>query len=179
MTRRSLLLAAGLLVSLAWSAWLLVQGGDDGVVQATARAASRTSLPREAGATRLALANPAPARPAPLAELDADERPAPPQHARNLFAEYSYEPPKPKAVAPPPEPPHAPPLPWTYAGRLEIDGRTSYLLDAPGKTLALAVGEADADFQLLEASGQQLTFLHGPTGLRVPLTIPTHPGPSP
>lgn len=170
MNRRKLILGVGLLGSLAWSAWLFTGVGNDEnaeIVQAAVRPPGAPGRPT-AGAPVVALGSPASA-------LTSDEpvrRPGPPARPRNLFGEYSFEPPKPKA--PPPERPHAPALPFSYSGRLVIDGQTTYLLargDAP--LMNLVVGASAGDFQLVGADAQQLVFLHGPTGDRVPLRFAT------
>jgi hypothetical protein len=184
MNRRILVLGAGLLGTLAWSAWLFMNGKPDSaadVVQvaarpttSSARAAASPSAPLSApqsaslsASAPIALA--ATANPSMSSNADALARqPNPPARVRNLFSDYSFEAPRPKA--PPPPPPRAPPLPFAYAGRLVIDGQTTYLLehgDAP--LVKIVVGASDGAFQLVEADAQQLIFLHGPTGDRVPL----------
>jgi hypothetical protein len=173
---RSWVLGAALLGSLAWSFWLPGQDDATGadVVQA---------VPHRENVGRTALA-PAPEAPpgggATPAALDAapeglDARPAAPARARNLFAEYSFEPPRPKALPTAPEAPQAPQLPFRYAGRLVIGGVATYLLIRGEDTVSLALGEQANEFQLVAATPQLLTFLHGPTGQRVSL-VTAEPG---
>lgn len=196
MTRRNLVLGLSLLVSLAWSAWLLVadDGADTGVVQAVARhdaapvapaASSRdaarevdrgiAAARREAGPVAMASLAPAPDGADPRgAGRVLDERPAAPAHPRNLFAEYSYEAPRPKVVVVP-EKPHAPPLPFTYSGRLVIGATTTYLLMRGDTPVNLTVGADAGDFTLVEADPQRLVFVHEPTGERVALSLAKNP----
>jgi len=105
------------------------------------------------------------------ARADAPARPAAPAHPGNLFAAYTYEPPKPPVVAPPPEPPHAPPLPLTYAGRLVVGAKTTYLLMRGEETIGMAMGDEIEGFRLVEANSKNLVFLHLPTGQRMPLRM--------
>jgi hypothetical protein len=174
MNRRQLVIGLALLGSAAWSAWVVSRDASDEVVQATTRAsggAHGTEAPRTAGvAPSLALS--APPSAAGAAALEFAARPVAPEHPRNLFGEYSYEPPKPKVAAPPPEPPQAPPLPMQYMGRLVVDGRTTYLLGDNRTSLRLALGEATGAYRLVDADDQNLWFLHGPTGQRVSVRIP-------
>jgi hypothetical protein len=178
--RRHAVLGAALAIALGWSAWALTDDGAE-VVGATARAPARAGAdgPRQLAALAPSLPNGTapPAVTPPDDDLELASRPAPPRHLRNLFGEYSYEAPKPKVEAPPAETPHAPPLPLTYAGRLVVDGQTSYLFnDGDNGTVVLALGADAGPFKLVEANGGQLVFLHGPTGDRVQVSIPEADG---
>jgi hypothetical protein len=77
-----------------------------------------------------------------------------------------------KAVAVPiaaPAPPTAPPLPFTFGGRLVVDGEVGYLLNEAGRTVVLRTGELAGEFVLESADERQLQFRHQPTGLAVVL----------
>lgn len=173
MNRRPLLLGLALAVAAAWSAWIVA--GDDGQVVAAAARPAKTATsatPRELASNAPTLPGTA-ARPAPGVDeqFQLERRPAAPSHPRNLFGQYSYEAPKPKLAPTPPEAPHAPPLPFTYVGRIVIGGQTTYLLNEGSEPRALVVGANAGEFKLVQADPQRLTFLHEPTGQRVSLSL--------
>ena len=64
------------------------------------------------------------------------------------------------------------PLPFTYAGRLEIDGKSTYLLLQGERTLWVAVGGSAGDFMLTSVGPDGLLFTHQPTGLTQVLAAP-------
>lgn len=88
----------------------------------------------------------------------------------DIFAAYSWEPPKPIAAATK-EPPRAPPLPFTFAGHLKAEGPPSYILAEGTRMHVVAVGESVGEFQLQQASQSVLVFLHGPSNLTATLSI--------
>ncbi len=90
----------------------------------------------------------------------------------NLFSAPRRAPPKQdvaSAAAPPP--PSAPPLPFTYGGRLVVDGETAWLLVDAGRTQIVRAGDTLGEFTLRTASDSALSFVHLPTGLETGLTI--------
>jgi hypothetical protein len=59
-----------------------------------------------------------------------------------------------------------------YTGRLDIEGRTTYLFLQHGDTpIGATVGTPIGEFTLVEISGPNLEFVHGPTGERVTMSI--------
>jgi hypothetical protein len=225
LNRRNVVLGALLVATLALSAWTLLNGPDDTVVEPAARpgkvagaatnaspggaanvspgASTGASTDTSANASANALANassgksagavPAPsgsvasggaaaateprrasagALPAPGAgPWSLAPRPGPPAAITNLFGAYSYQAPSAVAAAPAPPRPHAPPLPFIYTGHLEIDGQDTYLFLQGDAPISATVGTVIGEFTLVEARGQTLVFLHGPSGERVPLSI--------
>lgn len=170
MKRRAIVLGAAMLASLAWAGWAMTTDPvDDGeaLVRPRPRGEFRVALAPRDGGTAPARAGAAP-RP-PLLELPA--RPAAPPQARNLFAGYSYEAPRPRAAPPPPEAPRAPPLPFTFTGLLVIDGKPTYLLLEGDATISATIGAQIGEFKLVSAETSRLVFLHGPTGELVPMPI--------
>jgi len=91
---------------------------------------------------------------------------------RDLFAAYSWQPPPPPS---PPPAPQAPPLPFLYTGRIELDGIPIFLLLQGERVLRVGVGDEVGDFTLSSAAGQTLVFLHRPTGLSQMLAAPGSP----
>jgi hypothetical protein len=162
LTRRNLVLGVLLLGTLAVSAWTLLDGSNDAVVEPVIRpartAAAGSGLHgahNPAGTTELRLPQRAPAPAAPV----------------NLFGAYTYQAPAAAPAATTAQKPHAPPLPFIYTGHLEIDGQTTYLFLQADAPVSVTVGAAIGDFTLVQALGQTLVFLHGPTGERV--SMPT------
>lgn len=102
-------------------------------------------------------------------------RPQAPTKPHNAFGAYTYAPPRPAPVAVAPEPPHAPPLPFAYTGRLVVDGRATYLLLQSGTPISVTVGADVGEFKLVEAGPDRLVFLHGPTGQQVAMSLASKP----
>ncbi|HYA66632.1 MAG TPA: hypothetical protein VEE84_08080, partial [Burkholderiaceae bacterium] len=151
MKRRALLLGAALAGSVAWSGWVLLAPQDE-VVQATIRStnakpqAAPTARTRAGDNPRTGPAGATPGR------FELTQRPQAPFHSRNLFAAYTYEPARQPQRAEAPEPPRAPPLPFTYAGRLIVDGRPTYLLLQAGAPIGVTVGADVGDFKLVDVA---------------------------
>jgi hypothetical protein len=166
MSRRNFVLGIALLASVALSAWSLVKtDSDDLVVQAKVHPHAVTAVSASSAGTRTT----GPDKTASPGDLSG--RPAAPTQVTNLFATYSYEAPRAAPMPAPIEPPHAPPLPFVFTGRLIDQGRSTFLLLQGDATVAVTVGSDVGDFKLVEADPQHLVFLHGPTGQRVPLSI--------
>lgn len=71
-----------------------------------------------------------------------------------------------------PPPVTAPPLPYTYAGRLMEDGRLIVFLLRGTRHYSIQVGEiVDNVWQLVSVSPQQIVFNHTPTRLEVVMPI--------
>jgi len=171
---RTVILALGLSASVGWSAWILITPQDDVVL------ATKPRMKSQAGADRSERTQ---TFPGPLSSHDATSaqvlgvvaRPPAPSRIHNLFGAYTYEAPRPAPVAMAPEPPHAPPLPFAYTGRLVVDGRATYLLLQSGVPISVTVGGDVGEFKLVEAAADRLVFLHGPTGQQVAMSLASKP----
>lgn len=95
----------------------------------------------------------------------------------DAFAPRSWAPPAAKAAAreaanAPPPPPTAPPLPFTYMGRLLSDNQQKVFLTAGDRNLIIREGDTvDAIYRVEKLSDAGVTFLHLPTGIRQELPI--------
>jgi hypothetical protein len=89
----------------------------------------------------------------------------------NLFSAPRRAPPPQAVAAAAPPPPVAPPLPFTYGGRLVVDGETAWLLVDAGRTQIVRTGDTLGEFTLRTASDSALGFVHLPTGLETGLSI--------
>lgn len=173
MNRRNLVLGAMLAGALALSAWTLLTP-QDAVVEPVARPApgSDSKAIGIAGAAGPnASAAPSP-RPAAQPTLAGTTQPAP-AAAHNLFSAYSYKPAPPPPVETATVVAHAPPLPFVYGGRLDVEGHTTYLLLRGDAPVRATVGTPIGDFTLVEVSAASMVFVHGPTGERVTMPITT------
>lgn len=165
--QRSLVLGGLLLATLAVSAFTLLSGTDETVVEPVARPA-KVGAPAtgSAGATRRTSGE------ANTEDLTLTERPPPPARIPNLFSAYTYKAPEAAPVAQVIAKPHAPPLPFTYTGHLEIDGTSTFLMMQGDAPLSLTLGSVIGNFKLVEAAKDHLVFHHEPTGESVVMTIP-------
>ena len=172
MKQRWLILGTALILSIAWSVWSLLADPREEIVQASIRprAAAPGTAPRQATAQAPASAT-APLQRSLASSLEPVSRPLAPAKPRNLFGAYSYEAPRPPPVAAAPEAPHAPPLPFSYTGRLLVDGRPTYLLLQAGAPISVTVGSDVGEFKLVEAAADRLVFLHSPTGQHVAMPL--------
>ena len=110
--------------------------------------------------------------------LQLPSRPEPVVAPHDLFAAYSWTPPPPPAASPAASvaaAPQAPSLPFTYGGRIEIDGKSIFLLLEGERTHRVSIGESVGEFKLTSSGPQGLVFLHQPTGLIEALTAPGAP----
>jgi len=172
MNRRKLVLGAALLVTVAWSAWTLIAPQQDEVVQASLRPATGASTAIAPGTSAARAQRPGAGAPPPAAlALELSQRPLAPAKERNLFGAYSYQAPAPRVAQAAPPPPQAPALPFRFTGRLVVEGKATYLMLQGEEPIGVTVGASIGEFQLVEADPQQLVFLYGPTGQRVPMSI--------
>ncbi|MDE2343884.1 MAG: hypothetical protein KGL63_10960 [Betaproteobacteria bacterium] len=108
----------------------------------------------------------APVPRAPTVQTPTWSEPTPRLHLamqRNLFPQQSWEAPAGVAAAVPTPPPQAPPLPFTYVGRWQTDGKTTYYLAAGHQVYSAQLGQVlDQDWLLSAAQGQELDFVYGP-----------------
>ena len=73
---------------------------------------------------------------------------------------------------PPPPPPQAPPLPFTYLGRLVDGGSTTVFLSEGGRDLAVTTGSTVGGRWRLDAAGDRaLSFTYLPLGQRQSLPL--------
>jgi len=170
MNRRNFVLGGLLLVTLAVSAWTLMSGPDESVVEPVARQAKGVA----SGAKVNAVAR-RPVPDGPPAVMGPVDRPQAPAAIVNLFSAYSYQAPVAVPSAAVVSKPHAPPLPFTYTGRLEMTDGTTYLLLQGDTPLSVTPGSAVGDFTLVEAGNDRLVFQHEPTGERVVLSTAKGP----
>lgn len=115
---------------------------------------------------------------APGSPFAIGERTAPARRPRDLFGAYTWDPPAPATRAaaagppPPPPPPVAPPLPFTYAGRVIVDERTTYVLVEGLRVHLLEPGGRVGDFRLASVTPAALVFDHAPSGTSTQLPLP-------
>lgn len=175
MTRRSMLLLGSLIAAIAASVWSIATPGSDSIDSEMRHTPSPLTLAAQ-GSTREAqqVSQPAsqsagPGSAVPESETTVGERQL--RSARDdIFAAYSWEPPK-AVVTAIKEPPRAPPVPFVFAGRLQADGAPLYILAEGARMHVLAVGEQAGDFRLQQASSAALVFLHVPSNLSATLSI--------
>ena len=188
--RRGLLaLAAVATLGALW--WVESGAGDPAAVDvAPPRRATATPAVPAPGASVAAATLPARtsgagvATPAPsgggidLSRLQRNARGA----AANAFEVRSWEPPpqrlsarelrEQQAAAPPPPPPQAPPLPFTYLGRLVDGATTTVFLSEGGRDLAVTTGATVSGRWRLDAAGERaLSFTYLPLGQRQSLSL--------
>jgi len=156
--RRSVLFVALAGVA-AWSAWLAVgeQPGDArGDLVAVAEPVARPERPRSVS------------RPLPVAAraTSHDAEPRLGLARANLFPEQTwYIPPPPPPPPPyvPPPPPQAPPLPFSYMGRWQEAGQTTYYLARGALPVSVHAGQVlDGVWQLEPVTGGMLNFTYLP-----------------
>ena len=71
--------------------------------------------------------------------------------------------------------PQAPALPFTYGGRLEVEGKSTFLLLEGERTYRVTIGGLVGEFKLMSSSPQGLVFQHEPTGQSQTLAAPGAP----
>lgn len=101
----------------------------------------------------------------------------------DAFGPRNWDPPPPKVVraarvetvvAPPPPPPQAPPLPFTYLGRLDEGNRTTVFLAGPSKDHAVTTGAViDGVYRVDEITPQRVVVTYLPLGQQQSLSIGT------
>jgi hypothetical protein len=90
-----------------------------------------------------------------------------------LFESRSWQPPPPKAgPPPPPAAPTAPPLPFTFAGKLIQDGRVSVLLSRGDSVIPVQQGETvDGIYKVESITDAEVTLVYLPLGQRQTLPV--------
>jgi hypothetical protein len=154
-------LAFAAVVTLAASVWAW---GDDSDVPVNTKHSMSGALPPARAAS---------ASGDPVMPLSLPERVAVAGTRRNLFAATVVAPPPMAAavVAAAPPPPPVITLPFTFGGRLITAAGASVLLNTGAMTQVLALGATLGDFRFEQDSGNQLEFIHVPTGERLVLAI--------
>jgi hypothetical protein len=106
--------------------------------------------------------------------LDPDGDPFEPRSFRPAPAKVSATPEPVALAAPPPPPPQAPPLPFTYIGRLSADLDTTVFLAMGERYLVLKPGDViDNTYKLEEVSDSALVLTYLPLSQRQRLSIAT------
>ncbi len=109
--------------------------------------------------------------------VTAQEPPACPAAAANLFPVQSWQPPPPPPPPPrKPEPPAAPPLPFKYLGQLQEDRGIVLFLEHGKLTLVARAGETVAGSWRIESiTPTQAVFNYQPLDQTQTLTLRTRP----
>ena len=115
------------------------------------------------------------ARAAALPEIDLQRlkraEAAPPQ--ADPFAPRSFAPPPQAARAVAPAAPSAPPLPFTYIGRLTQDGKTEVFVLRGDELISIAAGQKiDAQYRVDSISDARIAFTYLPLKSRQTLELP-------
>ena len=107
-------------------------------------------------------------------DLERIRRPAVEETIPELFAPRNLErSPQAHANPGPPAKPVAPPLPFTYLGRIADGERNAVFLARGDRTYSVAVGERiDETYRLEQATPSALTFTYLPLGTQQSLAIP-------
>jgi hypothetical protein len=105
--------------------------------------------------------------PAPTAVADIDlaklQRPASPSAQGDPFAPRSFAPPPQPARAARAEKPNAPPLPFTYVGRVTQDGVTEVFVARGDELISIAAGQnIDTEYRVDAVSGSRIAFTYLP-----------------
>ena len=89
-----------------------------------------------------------------------------------MFPARSWEPPSPPPSARKPEPPRAPPLPFTFLGRIVEDGTTAVFLARQGDTYVVRAGDTiDNAYRIDEINGAAVELTYLPLQQRQTLQI--------
>jgi hypothetical protein len=114
-----------------------------------------------------------PAAPAPAAAAEPTTAPCT-VVAANLFPSRSWLPPPPPPRKP--EPPKAPPLPFTYMGQLQEEGGIALFLGRDKRTLIVRRGDlVEGSYRVEDVTPLRATFVFLPLDQRQHLTLRTRP----
>lgn len=116
---------------------------------------------------------PRPAQTPPQAVmLDKLQRRQPHQEVGELFTPNSWEAPPPPPELLPPPPPTAPPLPFTYFGKLVADGEVRVFLSTPERNLAVREGDViDGVYRVDRIRAPLLTLTYLPLNIKQTMHI--------
>lgn len=157
--RRHLMLGIALLATLAATVWVSRWETDE--ESATAPARPRPSRPpaTERGADAVALTLPAPRAPGEGTITD-------------LFAPRSWRAAPAPVPTPPAPPPSAPPLPFTYLGKLILDGEVVVFVSTPERNFAVREGELiDGTYRIDKIAPPTLSLTYLPLNEKQTLEI--------
>ena len=155
------LLALALLLTLAAVIWASRETPN---VETTAPVAARrappasTKRPPPANADSTAAKNPALAEPRPRAASEGE--------ITNLFAKHSWY------VAPPPQPPTAPPLPFAYLGKVIDGNRVEVFVSSADSNFTVKKGDViDGTYRVEEIAPPIMTVIYLPLSQKQTLEI--------
>lgn len=162
--QRQIALGSALVLTLALVAWVGQEAGEEDApaVEAPRPAGSRPPGPQAGGGTPPADTAPGlrPGRPAAAGE---------PGEIKDLFAGQTWERPPPPAEAAPPE---APPLPFTYLGRLVDQGQVTVYLAEEDRNLAVRQGDViNGTYRVKRISPSAVTFIYIPMNTQQTLEL--------
>jgi hypothetical protein len=154
---RRLLLGGALIAGIAAASW------EYGSEPATA-ALAKTGPPPARGR--------APVEQLPELELEKLELDKSPEPITNAFEPRSWAPPPPKINLPPPPPPQAPPLPYTYIGKMVEEGQTVVFLTRQERNYAVRSGDKlDNIYQVDDIKSNVMLLTYLPLNLQQSLMI--------
>ncbi len=94
------------------------------------------------------------------------------RQAADLFAVHSWQPPPaPAPKAAPAPPPTAPALPFRYLGKVLDQGQVIAFVGHDARTYSLRSGDLVADYQVLEITPTDMSFIYLPLNQRQRLTF--------
>ena len=129
---------------------------------------------REKPAPELSEARPAPQQATAAADIDLAklQRSASPAAQGDPFAPRSFAPPPQPARAARAEKPSAPPLPFTYVGRVTQDGVTEVFVARGDELISIAAGQnIDTEYRVDAVSGSRIAFTYLPLNTRQSLEL--------
>ncbi|MEI7970037.1 MAG: hypothetical protein WCJ69_13720 [Betaproteobacteria bacterium] len=155
-----------------------VQWVDGNETPAPSRSPADEAPPLARRATAPVAAEPVPELDLSRLKRSARVRPA------DAFAARSWDPPPrrlspreleaERAAAPPPPPPEAPPLPFSYVGRLADGDSVTVFLSREGRDLAAARGEVfEGSYRIDEVTDARVVFTYLPLAQRQVLSLKT------
>lgn len=164
--RRRLVLFALLAVVVGWSGWLALSEDTPTDADSDLRASS-PAAPAAPVVTEMRTPDLLPAPPTPPAPATGEPRLA--LSTVDLFPRQSWyvapppPPPPPPAPYVPPPPPEAPPLPYSYIGRWQEGGETTFYLARGALPVSVRPGQVlDGVWKLEAASSDALSFTYLP-----------------
>lgn len=105
--------------------------------------------------------------------LAAPESPAAPRQIADIFAVRTWEPPPPPPAAEVAATPQAPPLPFTFIGRITVPGKgVAYMLARDDQVIVAGVGDSiGKDYRIEKFEKGQLLIRYRPMNIRQSLPI--------
>jgi hypothetical protein len=156
--RRALLIA----VAVTLVVFVLVDNEDEQRGAVSAAAAPRATTARAGRASA----------PLPDIALDKLDTKVAREPVQDAFEPRSWEPPAPKVKAPPPPPPQAPPLPYTYMGKIMEGNEAVVFLAKQDRNYAVKQGETiDGTYRVDEIKGANMVLTYLPLDQKQNLAI--------